>query len=84
MKFSARTTIECGSAGGIRDVYTDDRMWKCGVCGESLVVKKATFSYLGNNVTHEVSRCPKCGKVFVPMGLAEGRMAEVEQQFEDK
>ena len=64
--------------------YNDDREWKCGACNELLVKKKATFSYLGNNVTHEVNRCPKCGKVFIPTDLAEGRMAEVEQQLEDK
>lgn len=65
-------------------LYSDDRVWKCGKCNEKLVLKKTVFSYLGREVTHEVSRCPKCGKVFIPMGLAEGRMAEVEEQFEDK
>ena len=65
-------------------MYNDDRAWKCGVCNEPLVKKKAAFSYLGNNVSHEVNRCPKCGKVFIPMDLAEGRIAEVEQQLEDK
>ena len=68
----------------MRDVYNENRSWKCGLCNEPLVTKKAGFTYLGNNVTHEVSRCPKCGKVFIPMSLAEGRMAEVEEQLEDK
>ena len=65
-------------------MYSDDRMWKCGKCNELLVLKKTVLSYLGRDVTHEISQCPKCGKVFIPMGLAEGRMAEVEEQFEDK
>ena len=65
-------------------MYNDDRAWLCGKCKAPLVLKKATFHYLGRDVTHEVSRCPKCGKVFIPKSLAEGRMAEVEEQLEDK
>ena len=65
-------------------MYNDARAWKCGLCGEPLILKKTVFSYLGREVTHEVSRCPKCGKFFIPMDLAEGRMAEVEEQLEDK
>ena len=64
--------------------YNDDRAWKCGLCNEPLIKKKAVFSYLDREVSHEVGRCSKCGKVFIPMGLAEGRMAEVEEQLEDK
>ena len=64
--------------------YNDERAWKCGKCKMPLVMRKAIFRYLGRDVTHEVNRCPKCGKVFIPKGLAEGRMAEVEQQLEDK
>ena len=65
-------------------VYNDDRAWKCGLCKEPLVSKKAAFRYLGSTVSHEVSQCPKCGKVFIPMSLAEGKMAEIEEQLEDK
>ena len=65
-------------------MYIDDRDWMCSRCKMPLVMKKTTFRYLGRNVTHEVSRCPDCGKVFIPQNLAEGRMAEVEQQIEDK
>jgi len=57
---------------------------KCGLCNEPLVIKKTLFSYLGRSFTHEVPRCPKCGKVFISMELAEGRMADVERQLEDK
>ena len=64
--------------------YNDARAWKCGKCNTPLVMKKTIFSYLKRDVSHEVGRCPKCGKVFIPKELAEGRMAEVESQLEDK
>ncbi len=60
------------------------RIWKCGKCDRELVLKKTVFSYLGNTVAHEVPACPKCGKVFIPQELAEGRMAEVEELLECK
>ena len=65
-------------------IYSDNRVWKCSLCDEFLVKKKTAFNYLGREVTHEVDQCPKCGNVFIPMGLAEGRMAQVEEQLEDK
>lgn len=61
-----------------------ERIWKCARCNERLVPKKTVFSYLGQTVAHEVPTCPKCGRVFIPEGLAEGKMAEVEEQLEDK
>jgi len=65
-------------------MYNDNRAWKCGKCKVPLVVKKAVLNYMKRDVTHEVSQCPKCGKVFIPKNLAEGKMAEVEEQLEDK
>ena len=62
----------------------DARVLKCRKCGLILVPKKIVFEYLGHTVAHEVSACPKCGKAYIPKELAEGRMAEVEQQLEDK
>ena len=59
-------------------------IWKCNLCNEPLILKKTKFTYLGRSFTHEVERCPKCGKVNIPIDLAEGRMAEVEEQLEDK
>ena len=66
------------------NMNTSGRVWTCGKCKVPLVLKKAVFSYLGRDVTHEVSRCPVCGKVQIPKDLAEGKMAEVEGQLEDK
>jgi hypothetical protein len=65
-------------------VSPEERIWKCGRCNLELVMKKTVFSYLGQTVAHEVLTCPKCGKVFIAEGLAEGKMAEVEEQLEDK
>ena len=65
-------------------VNAKERIWKCGKCKRELVIKKTVFSYLGHTVAHEVLTCPKCGKVFISEELAEGKMAEVEQQLEDK
>ena len=61
-----------------------ERTWKCGICKKELVMKKTVFLYLGHTVAHEVLACPECGKVFIPEGLAEGKMAEIEEQLEDK
>jgi RNase P subunit RPR2 len=65
-------------------VSAEERTWKCGKCNKELVPNKTVFSYLGHTVAHEVLTCPDCGKVFIPEGLAEGKMAEVEEQLEDK
>lgn len=61
-----------------------DKTWKCAKCSEALVKKKTLFKYLGHTFSHEVQCCPKCGNVFIPKELAEGRMSEVETQMEDK
>lgn len=60
------------------------RSLKCGRCDRELVPKKIVFEYLGHTVAHEVPVCPKCGRAFISKELAEGRMAEVERQLEDK
>jgi hypothetical protein len=65
-------------------VMAEERLWKCGKCKEDLVKKRTAFSYLGHTFSTEVMCCPKCGKVFIPKELAEGKMAAVEQELEDK
>jgi len=57
---------------------------KCVSCDQELVIKKTEFDYLGNTFSHEVPVCPNCGGVFISQELALGKMAEVEQQLEDK
>ena len=61
-----------------------ERKWKCAKCGVDLIMKKTIFNYMERNISHDVPVCPKCGKVFISKDLAEGRMAEVEEQLEDK
>jgi predicted RNA-binding Zn-ribbon protein involved in translation (DUF1610 family) len=53
-------------------------------CNERLTKKKTAFHLYGPHFSHEVFTCPKCGKVFIPKDLARGRMAQVEEQLEDK
>jgi DNA-directed RNA polymerase subunit RPC12/RpoP len=65
-------------------VNAEARIWKCGKCKKELAVKKTVFSYLSHTVAHEVTACPECGKIFITRELAEGKMAEVEEQLEDK
>jgi len=63
---------------------SEKRIWKCSKCDRELEMRKTVFSYLGHTVAHEVPVCPGCGRVFIPAELAEGKMAEVEEQLEEK
>jgi DNA-directed RNA polymerase subunit RPC12/RpoP len=65
-------------------VNAEERIWKCARCNRELEIKKTVFSYLGHTVAHDVRVCPQCGKIFISEQLAEGKMAEVEEQLEDK
>ncbi|MDR1815870.1 MAG: hypothetical protein LBR00_04195 [Clostridiales Family XIII bacterium] len=58
--------------------------WSCAKCGVPLARSSTVFAYMGMTFAHEVMRCPKCGMVFIPRELADGKMAEVEMLMEDK
>ncbi|MCQ2405865.1 MAG: DNA-binding protein [Oscillospiraceae bacterium] len=58
--------------------------WICRKCGVPLENKKVILKYLGNNISHELPACPKCGFVLIDINTAEGRMREVETMLEDK
>lgn len=58
--------------------------WICSRCGVSLEIGKVDVGYLGSVFPVDLYRCAKCGQVFVPEELAEGKMAEVEKLLEDK
>jgi len=58
--------------------------WVCAKCGVLLVPKNTLFAYMGMTFSHEALRCPACGMVFISKGLADGKMADVEQLMEDK
>jgi len=56
----------------------------CARCKQPMVLANVTVSYLGNRFPYDLLKCPGCGKVHVPEGLATGKMLEVEQLLEDK
>jgi RNase P subunit RPR2 len=61
-----------------------EEKWTCRRCGKPLVQEKTVFEYLGHTMSHELLKCPQCGKVLVPGKLAEGKIAETETMLEDK
>jgi len=68
----------------VPELENGEKKWICNACQVPLEVRKATFTYMDHTVSHEVPRCPKCGAIFISKELAEGRMAEAEEQLEDK
>ncbi|MCL1896816.1 MAG: (Fe-S)-binding protein [Clostridiales bacterium] len=57
---------------------------ECCLCRAGLITKKTSFSYLAHNFSAEIPVCPVCGQVYVPEGLATGKIAEVESHLEEK
>ncbi len=58
--------------------------WICGHCQVPLEIKPVQIEYLGSAFPVDLPKCPKCGQVFIPESLANGKMAEVEKSLEDK
>lgn len=56
----------------------------CHRCQVPLVETKTFFKYLGHSFHTDIPTCPKCGLVYISEALAKGRMAQVEQELEDK
>lgn len=56
----------------------------CAGCGVKMVLAQADFKYLGHSFHTEVMRCPRCGAVYIPQELAEGKIADAETALEDK
>ena len=56
----------------------------CTRCGVKMELSQADFTYLGHNFHTDVMRCPKCGEVYIPQELAEGKIADTETALEDK
>lgn len=56
----------------------------CVRCGIKLTLGKVTLSYLGSSFPVELYKCSKCGLVYVPEELANGKMQQVEAALEDK
>jgi phage FluMu protein Com len=57
---------------------------RCAACDRVLVVSKVTIGYMGSAFDVDLQRCPSCGQVYIPEAIALGKMADVEQQLEDK
>ena len=56
----------------------------CDRCGVELKPGLARLSYLGNNFEQTLPVCPVCGQVYISEELALGKMARVEEDFEEK
>ena len=56
----------------------------CSKCGMKMELGRTDFKYLGHNFHTEVMRCPRCGAVYIPQELAEGKIADAETALEDK
>ncbi len=63
---------------------TKQETLSCHRCKIPLEPKKTFFKYLGHSFHTDIPTCPKCGLVFISESLAKGRMAQVEQELEDK
>ena len=69
----------------IQTEYTQQPIsWRCAQCDLPLEPAQVTVRYMGSAYPVELYRCKQCGQVFVPEGLALGKMAEVEKMLEDK
>ncbi|MDR9788203.1 MAG: hypothetical protein RJR37_13325 [Peptococcaceae bacterium MAG4] len=58
--------------------------WQCYKCKVPIKPSKARISYMGNEFSMELPRCPQCGLSLVPEELAIRKLLEIEQTLEDK
>ena len=56
----------------------------CDKCGVKLQPRQVELSYLGHRFTEELPCCPKCGMVYISDELASGKIARLEEGFEEK
>ena len=61
-----------------------DNQLECFHCKLPMELQKTNFHYMGMSFSTELPRCPVCGLVHIPQELAEGKMAEVEMELEEK
>lgn len=61
-----------------------DEKLMCSRCQCPLELIELRITYLDRHFTHKVPRCPKCGQVFIPQELAEGKMSQLEKSLEEK
>ncbi len=65
-------------------VRDEDLSWECAQCGCPLTVGPVTVSYMGNDFSTELARCPECRMAMISESVAMGKMAQVERILEDK
>jgi rubredoxin len=65
-------------------VIPEAAQWMCAACDLPLEAGKVEVSNMGSKYPVDLPRCPVCGLVFIPEGLALGKMAQIEQLLEDK
>lgn len=56
----------------------------CRKCRLPMEPAETYFEYLDHGFHTKLLRCPGCGEVYIPEDLVRGKMAEVEQNLEDK
>ena len=62
----------------------DEKKLICAKCDVVLEKIETKFTYLKHEFSHPLSRCPKCGQLFIPEELVNGKISEVETMLEDK
>ena len=65
------------------EIRTDETLICCS-CDAEMLPQKVTLNYMGYAFSATMPRCPSCGYVYIPEEIVKGRMAEVEQQLEEK
>lgn len=61
-----------------------DKKLICCKCNVELKPARTHFTYLDHSFYADMSKCPKCGQVYIPESIVKGRMSEVEAELEDK
>ncbi len=56
----------------------------CEQCQIALTKAKVKLSYMNMLFDAELLRCPKCGQIFIPEDLAQGKIHDVEIALEEK
>lgn len=56
----------------------------CARCGEPLVSRQVTLSYMASAFPVQLPACPTCGMLYIPEELATGKILHVEKSLEDK
>jgi NAD-dependent SIR2 family protein deacetylase len=56
----------------------------CHKCGLEMTPSKTVFNYMGFTFNTELPRCPKCGLLYIPEDIVNGKMDSVEMELEEK